>query len=97
MKASINIHSSGFKRYFANTSWLMGHRVASMLSRSLSAFMLPCITGIPFAVPKEKARSSLPKKLLNMEIPTYTHTVNSLEEKNEFLDNFHINEMYTDC
>ncbi|MDA3787560.1 MAG: flippase [Desulfobacula sp.] len=31
MKSSINIHSSGFKRYFANTSWLMGHRVLSMV------------------------------------------------------------------
>lgn len=28
---SINIHSSGFKRYFANTSWLMGHRILSMI------------------------------------------------------------------
>ena len=31
MKAAIDIHSSGFKRYFANTSWLMGHRVLSMV------------------------------------------------------------------
>ena len=31
MKAAIDIHSSGFKRYFANTSWLMGHRILSMI------------------------------------------------------------------
>lgn len=31
MKAAIDIHSPGFKRYFANTSWLMGHRILSMI------------------------------------------------------------------
>ena len=31
MKAAIDIRSSSFKRYFANTSWLMGHRVLSMV------------------------------------------------------------------
>jgi O-antigen/teichoic acid export membrane protein len=31
LKASIDIHSFGFKRYFANTSWLMGHRILSMV------------------------------------------------------------------
>lgn len=31
MKPSIIIHSSGFRRYLANTSWLMGHRVLSMV------------------------------------------------------------------
>ena len=31
MKAFSNIHSSGFRRYFANTSWLMGHRVLSIV------------------------------------------------------------------
>ena len=31
MKASIDIHSTGFKRYFVNTFWLMGHRVLSMV------------------------------------------------------------------
>ena len=31
MKAVSDIHSSGFRRYFANTSWLMGYRVANML------------------------------------------------------------------
>ncbi len=31
MRTAIDIHSSGFRRYFANTSWLMGHRVASMV------------------------------------------------------------------
>lgn len=30
--SDLNIHSSGFKRYFANTSWLMGYRVLSMLA-----------------------------------------------------------------
>lgn len=31
MKTVIDIHSQSFKRYFANTSWLMGHRVLSMI------------------------------------------------------------------
>ena len=31
MRAAIDIRSSGFRRYFANTSWLMGHRVLSMI------------------------------------------------------------------
>ena len=30
MRAAIDIRSTGFRRYFANTSWLMGHRVLSM-------------------------------------------------------------------
>lgn len=28
---STSISSQGFKRYFANTSWLIGHRVLSMV------------------------------------------------------------------
>ena len=31
MRTAIDIRSPGFKRYFANTSWLMGHRVLSMI------------------------------------------------------------------
>jgi O-antigen/teichoic acid export membrane protein len=31
LKTAINIRSKSFKRYFANTSWLMGHRVFSMV------------------------------------------------------------------
>ena len=31
MRAAIDIHSAGFRRFFANTSWLMGHRVLSMV------------------------------------------------------------------
>ena len=31
MKAVIDIKSPGFRRYFANTSWLMGHRILSMI------------------------------------------------------------------
>ncbi|MDL1983378.1 MAG: flippase [Deltaproteobacteria bacterium] len=31
MRTAIDIRSSGFKRYFSNTSWLMGHRVLSMV------------------------------------------------------------------
>ena len=32
MRTAININSLGFRRYFANTSWLMGHRVLSMVA-----------------------------------------------------------------
>jgi len=31
MKTVIDIRSQSFKRYFANTSWLMGHRILSMI------------------------------------------------------------------
>lgn len=31
MKPVIDVSSSGFRRYFANTSWLMGHRILSMI------------------------------------------------------------------
>ncbi len=31
MAPDSNINAAGFRRYFANTSWLMGHRVLSML------------------------------------------------------------------
>ncbi len=31
MRTAIDIRSSGFRRYFANTSWLMGHRLLSMV------------------------------------------------------------------
>jgi O-antigen/teichoic acid export membrane protein len=31
LRTAIDIRSSGFKRYFSNTSWLMGHRVLSMV------------------------------------------------------------------
>jgi len=31
LRTAIDIRSSGFKRYFANTSWLMGHRALSMV------------------------------------------------------------------
>lgn len=31
MRTAIDIRSTGFKRYFSNTSWLMGHRVLSMV------------------------------------------------------------------
>ena len=48
------------------------------------------------AMSKERARSSLPTHLANMDIPTYTHTVNSVEEKYEFLEKYNITEVYTD-
>ncbi|MDA2922369.1 sulfatase-like hydrolase/transferase [Patescibacteria group bacterium AH-259-L07] len=52
----------------------------------------------PFAItmPKERARSILPLKLSGMEIPTYVHIVNSIEEKTEFLEGYNITEIYTD-
>jgi len=31
LRTAIDIRSPGFKRYFSNTSWLMGHRVLSMV------------------------------------------------------------------
>ena len=52
----------------------------------------------PFAItmPKERARSSLPTKLAKINIPIYTHTVNSLVEEDEFLKKYNVTEIYTD-
>lgn len=52
----------------------------------------------PFAVTmnKKRASSDLPTKLKQKNIPTYVHTVNEIEEKNEFIDKFNVTEIYTD-
>ena len=52
----------------------------------------------PFAVtmPKNRAKSDLPRKLAEKRIPTYVHTVNTLEEANEFVNDFGVTEIYTD-
>lgn len=47
-------------------------------------------------MPKGRARSSLPTQLANLNIPTYTHTVNSIEEQYEFVKKYNITEIYTD-
>jgi glycerophosphoryl diester phosphodiesterase len=52
----------------------------------------------PFAItmPKGRAVSDLPRKLADKHIPTYVHTINTLEQMNEFINDFGITEIYTD-
>ena len=52
----------------------------------------------PFAItmPKDRAISDLPKKLADKHIPTYVHTINTLEETNKFVNDFGVREIYTD-
>ena len=52
----------------------------------------------PFAItmPKNRGTSDLPRKLATKHIPTYVHTINSLEEKNRLVSNFGVTEIYTD-
>ena len=47
-------------------------------------------------MPKSVARSSLPKALKARGIPTYVHTVNSVDEKGEFVSKQGVSEIYTD-
>jgi glycerophosphoryl diester phosphodiesterase len=52
----------------------------------------------PFAVtmPKQRAVTSLPEELQKKDVPTYVHTVNSIQEKEKFLNKFYVTEIYTD-
>ena len=52
----------------------------------------------PFAVtmPKSRAESTLPKELKKRNITTYVHTVNTIQEKEKYINKFGISEIYTD-
>ena len=52
----------------------------------------------PFAITmsKDRATSDLPRKLAEKNIPTYVHTINTLEQMNAFVNDFGITEIYTD-
>ena len=45
---------------------------------------------------KDRAASDLPRKLAERNIPTYVHTVNTVEELNKFVKDFGVTEIYTD-
>ncbi len=51
-----------------------------------------------FAVTMSKRRAAtlLPKYLQEQGVPSYVHTVNSKDEKDKFLNNFNVSEIYTD-
>ncbi|KGK01140.1 glycerophosphodiester phosphodiesterase family protein [Thalassotalea sp. ND16A] len=52
----------------------------------------------PFAItmPKSKAESTLPKELKKRNIPSYVHTVNTIQEAEKYINRFEISEIYTD-
>lgn len=51
---------------------------------------------IAVTMPKSRAQSALPKALKSRGIPTYVHTVNAIQEMEQFLDGFGVTEIYTD-
>ncbi|MFA5484985.1 MAG: sulfatase-like hydrolase/transferase [Candidatus Pacearchaeota archaeon] len=48
------------------------------------------------SMPLERAKSELPTKLKEINILTYVHTINTIEEKEFFLKKYNVNEIYTD-
>ncbi len=51
---------------------------------------------IAVTMPKSRAQSALPKALKSRGIPTYVHTVNAIQEMEQFIDGFGVTEIYTD-
>ncbi len=51
-----------------------------------------------FAVtmPKERAKSDLPQKLKQRNIPSYVHTINTVEEAKFYMDKCEVTNVYTD-
>ena len=47
-------------------------------------------------MPKNRATSDLPRRLAERRIPTYVHTVNTVEEAHKFINDFGVMEIYTD-
>ena len=47
-------------------------------------------------MPKNRAQSDLPKRLAKKKIPTYVHTVNTVQEINYYMKNNKLSEIYTD-
>lgn len=47
-------------------------------------------------MPKNRASSNLARELAKKHIPTYVHTINTLEERNKFINEFGVTEIYTD-
>ena len=47
-------------------------------------------------MPKERAESDLPKQLRERSIPTYVHTINSVQEEEKYINEFEVTELYTD-
>jgi phosphoglycerol transferase len=52
----------------------------------------------PFAItmPKSRAESTLPKELEKRRIPSYVHTINTVQEENLYINILGITEIYTD-
>ncbi len=51
---------------------------------------------VAITMPKSRAKSSLPRELEKRNIPTYVHTVNTIQEMDEFINRYGITEIYTD-
>lgn len=51
---------------------------------------------VAITMPKEKANTDLPQQISEFGNSTYVHTINSLNEKNNFINNQGISEIYTD-
>ena len=51
---------------------------------------------VAITMPKSRASTALPSALKDRGIPTYVHTINKPEERDEFLTQFSVTEIYTD-
>lgn len=51
---------------------------------------------IAVTMPLRRAESSLPKKLAGLQIPTYVHTINDIEQAQKLVNELLVSEIYTD-
>jgi phosphoglycerol transferase len=51
---------------------------------------------IAVTMPRARAESDLPIQLRARSIPTYVHTINSVEEEAKYINEFEVTELYTD-
>lgn len=51
---------------------------------------------LAITITKDRATSDLPRRRAEKNIPTYVHTVNTVEEMNKFVKRFGVTEVYTD-
>ncbi len=51
---------------------------------------------VAVTMPEQRAKTVLPKLLSKINVPTYVHTINSLEKEADYLTTYGISEIYTD-
>jgi len=51
---------------------------------------------VSITMPVDRGITALPMELRNLGIPTYVHTINSVEQRDKYVNNFGVTEIYTD-